>query len=109
MAKKVKLTESEGDVAHPDIPDTTNVVDKPVETVENLEAPPKIYATKMELGVGAHLLGQTLTLAASRGSTLEVTTLGVHAVSVSGRVVLIPWANIKCIELSPAKSKIRRK
>jgi hypothetical protein len=104
MAKKAQIVPTE---------------DVPQGTIESAAAvshgPPEVsngalLATQVELGVGAHLMGQTLTMSASRGSRLEVGNLGITAKSQSGRVMLIPWTNIKCIELTPAtSSKPRRR
>ena len=81
------------EVGHPDIPASEDA---------------KVFATQVELGVGCHLLGQTLTMSAARGSSLEVTRLGINAISKSGRVVLVPWTNIKCAELTPAKKALKK-
>ncbi len=62
--------------------------------------PPKLYAQTVHLGLGVDLLGSKTSLSAKRGSTLEITPLGIKARSQkSKRVVLIPWANIKGVEL----------
>lgn len=82
----------------PELIDATQsepIVEKPVEVVD------KVFATQVELGTGAHLLGLATTMAAVRGSTLEVTELGINATSAKGRVMLIPWSNIRCVELKP--------
>lgn len=82
-------------------PDSETIVENSVVTVENLIGQ---FATQVEFGVGCHLMGQTLTLSASRGSTLQLAQMGVLATAVStGRVVLLPWANLKAVEIQPAK------
>lgn len=65
-------------------------------------APRKIMAKTVQLGIGLDLLGASLSLNSRSGNELEVTHLGVRAVSKkNGRVVLIPWANIRGVELVP--------
>ena len=126
MAKKPKA-ESTSEVVHEGL--TTQsateaitafgpVVEKSVETVEKPQltlGPIGInnligqLASQVEFGVGAHLMGSSLTLAASRGSKLEISAFGVLASSSStGRIVLLPWANLKAIELQKATMKRRR-
>lgn len=62
----------------------------------------KVLASSVHLGLGVDLLGSKTSLNSKRGNELEVTALGVKAKSQkTGRVVLIPWANIKGIELMP--------
>lgn len=65
-------------------------------------APTKILAKAFQLGLACDLLGSVMTFSAARGTELEVTPLGVKMISgKSGRVMLVPWANIKACELYP--------
>lgn len=73
----------------------------------------KVLAKTVQLGVGIDALGSTLSLSSVRTgktgkkSELEVTPLGVRAVSGStGRVVLVPFANIRGIELMPVEGEV---
>lgn len=60
----------------------------------------KILAKVVQLGIGVDLLGAALSLQSKKGNELEVTPLGIKATSAkNGRVVLIPWANIRACEL----------
>jgi hypothetical protein len=60
----------------------------------------KVLAKTVQLGIGVDMLGSAMSLNNSRGNILEVTPLGVRAVSKkNGRVVLLPWANIRGVEL----------
>jgi hypothetical protein len=61
----------------------------------------KVLAKSVHLGLGLDLLGSKTSLNSKRGNELEVTALGVKAKNAAGRVVLIPWANIKGVELAP--------
>lgn len=62
----------------------------------------KIYASKCQMAVGVDLLGSKLSLVAGKSTSLEVTPLGIKAKSSnSGRTVLIPWTNVKGVELYP--------
>lgn len=62
----------------------------------------KVYASKVQMAVGVDLLGSKMSLSAGRSTTLEVTPLGIKACSkASNRSVLIPWPNIKGVELFP--------
>lgn len=67
--------------------------------------PGKQYAKAVELGLGTHMLGTVLSLQAKRGTQLEITALGVIAVSgKNSRRVLVPWANVKACELMPPEA-----
>jgi len=60
----------------------------------------KIYAKTVQLAIGVDLLGSAMSLNDRRGNELEVTPLGIRAVGLkSKRTVLIPWTNIRGIEL----------
>lgn len=59
----------------------------------------KVLAKAVHLGLGVDLLGSKTSLNAKSGNELEVTPLGIKATGRSGRVVLVPWANIKGVEL----------
>lgn len=62
----------------------------------------RVLAKTVQLGVGVDLLGSALSLNAKLGNILEVTPIGIRAVSKkNGRIVLIPWANIRAAELIP--------
>jgi len=79
-------------------------VDNSGVTVDNLIGR---KVTQLEFGVGSHLMGQHLTLSAQRGSSLEIAEKGILAISKSGRVCLLPWSNIKAVEIIPAKFNLR--
>lgn len=60
----------------------------------------KIYAKTVHMAVGVDLLGAQMSLTAKRGASLEITDKGVLAISgKNGRKILIPFPNIKAIEL----------
>jgi len=85
-------------------------VEKPVGYVDNSISSENLIGLKVaqvEFGVGAHLMGQHLTLSASRGSSLEIADKGILAKSKSGRVCLLPWSNLKVVEILPAKISLR--
>jgi hypothetical protein len=71
---------------------------KPIKKAQDTSG--KVLAKTVQLGIGVDLLGSMMSLSSSRGNELEVTPLGVKATSKkNGRVVLIPWANIRGVEL----------
>lgn len=58
------------------------------------------HAKTIQLGLGVDMLGSRMSLSATRGNTLEIHSYGVIAVSgKNGRRILIPWSNIKGVEL----------
>lgn len=60
----------------------------------------KLLAKTVQLGIGVDLLGSMMSLNCTRGNELEVTPIGIKASSKkTGRVVLIPWANVRGVEL----------
>lgn len=59
----------------------------------------KVLAKSVHLGLGLDLLGSKMSLSAKRGNELEITPMGVLATNKEGRRVLVPWANIKGVEL----------
>jgi hypothetical protein len=64
------------------------------------EPSPAQLVKKMHMHIGVDLIGSKTSLAASKHLVLTLTDLGVHAnSSVSGRKILIPFSNIKGIEL----------
>jgi hypothetical protein len=66
----------------------------------NEQSSKKIYAKVVHLAVGVDLLGSKTSLVAKKGNTLEVTPLGILAVSGNnGRKLLIPFPNVKAAEL----------
>lgn len=76
--------------------------DEPIQELIKKAEPGKILAKTVQLGLGLDLLGSTLSLNHRRGNELEVTPIGIKATSAkNGRVVIIPWANIKGVELLP--------
>lgn len=88
------------------IPETSlDSINKELEAIEHSEGldeaeDTKTYAKVVHLAVGVDLLGSKTSLVASRGNTLEVTALGVMAISgKNGRKILIPFPNIKACEL----------
>jgi hypothetical protein len=58
-----------------------------------------VLVKKMHMHIGVDLIGSKTSLAASKTTVLTLTDVGVHAVSGSGRKILIPFSNIKGIEL----------
>lgn len=72
------------------------------QTTQSESVPAKLFAKTVHLGVGTHLISSKESLAASRGNTLEVTPMGVLAISgKNNRKILIPWANVRAVELQP--------
>jgi len=68
--------------------------------VTELMKDPVIHAKTVQLGLGVDLLGSRMSLNASRGNTLKLHEFGVIATSgKNGRRVLVPWSNIKGVEL----------
>lgn len=67
---------------------------------ETASATAKPMAKSVELGIGLTMLGNRTTLNANT-EELEVTALGIRATGKTKRVVLIPWANIRGVELIP--------
>lgn len=62
----------------------------------------KVLVKAFQMVVGCDLVGSKMSMAQSKNLELEVTPLGVRAVSKgSGRHILIPFTNIKGIELVP--------
>lgn len=84
---------------HPITPDP-NI---PPSVKEEPPPPPKsnkALARIVQLGIGVDLLGSRTSIQATRGNELEITPLGVVATSGKNqRRVLIPWANIRGVEL----------
>lgn len=71
-----------------------------LETPVTVEVTDKVYAKVVHLAVGVDLLGSKTSLVSKKGNTLEVTNLGVVATSgVNGRKLLIPYTNVKALEL----------
>lgn len=61
----------------------------------------KVLAKVFHMAIGLDLIGSKTSLSDKRAE-LEVTPLGVKMTSKeNGRVVLIPWTNIKGVELHP--------
>lgn len=87
-------------------------VQKPVDPVEKneIELLPSLgRALHVELGIGSSFLGSATTMSATRGSKLEITAMGIRA-SKDGRLMLIPWANVRAVELEGSvRAKSRRK
>lgn len=59
----------------------------------------KILVKTVQLAIGVDLLGSAMSLSSSRGSTLEMTPIGIKAVGKSGRIVVIPYSNVRGFEL----------
>jgi hypothetical protein len=56
----------------------------------------------VQMAIGVDLLGSKLSLSSSKNIELEATGLGVVATSKgTGRIVLIPWPNVKGCEMFP--------
>lgn len=72
----------------------------PIKTIPPVNT--KRLAKIVHMGIGCDLLGSQTSLNANRGNLLEVTDLGIVAVSKkNGRRVLIPWSNVRGCELYP--------
>lgn len=54
---------------------------------------------QLHMHIGADLIGSKTSLSATRGTVLTLTSNGVVAVNSNGRKILIPFSNIKCLEL----------
>lgn len=68
--------------------------------------PTKVLCKNMHMVVGVDFIGSKTSMSASRNLELEVTPLGIKAFSKStGRLVLIPWTNVKGAELFPVKDE----
>lgn len=70
--------------------------------LSKVPAKKKVLAKVFQMVVGVDLIGSKMSMAASKTLQLEVTPLGIKATSAKGRVVLIPWTNIKGCELYPS-------
>ena len=58
----------------------------------------------VHLAIGVDLLGSKTSLSAKRGTSLEMTAIGIKAHSDgSGRTVVIPYSNVKGFELFPGE------
>lgn len=70
---------------------------------EENKVPNKIRAKIVQLGISCDLVGSAMTLRSMTGTELEISHLGIIATSAKGnkRRVLIPWANVKGVELMP--------
>ena len=69
--------------------------------------------SKLHMAIGCDLIGSQTSMVASRNLDLELTDLGVLAHSKkSNRTMLVPFSNIKAMELvpevaqAPAKAKV---
>lgn len=92
----------------PEIIDVSGQEAQGGQKVEPLQASEKLYATRIEFGLGSSLLGQALTMSAAKGSILEVTEMGIMATSKEGRVVLVPWSNVRCCELKGKPKALKK-
>ena len=62
----------------------------------------------LHMAVGVDLIGSATSLAASKTMDLELIEAGVLATSLkSGRVMLIPFSNIKGLELMPEAKPVK--
>lgn len=106
MAKKTEQVVTAEQVKIEQLP---MAVEKSVDEVhmEHMEdkGPKKLFANQIELGTGCHMLGKSLTLSKQTGAILELTQYGITATSKTGRVVLIPWPNVRCLELQKAEPR----
>lgn len=109
MAKKTAVLDGPQASESPAVNQNEKIPEKTAEIQENNPVGPGTKVTKVELGLGSHLLGNSLTLASVRGSTLELSQFGILATSKTGRVVLLPWANTRCVEIEPSKvTRVKR-
>ena len=68
---------------------------------ENPGAPKKVLVKTVHLYSALELMGAKTSVQSS-GSEMEVTPLGLKVTSrKNGRVILVPWSNIKGCELMP--------
>jgi hypothetical protein len=68
--------------------------------------PQKVLAKIVQLGLGLDLIGSKMSVS-NRNAILEVTPLGVKMISrANNRVVLLPWSNIKGVELIPTPEEL---
>lgn len=64
----------------------------------------RILAKSVQLGISADLLGSKMSLNSNMGNELIVDSLGILAISrKNGREVLVPWSNIRAVELFPGQ------
>lgn len=69
----------------------------------NKELPKKVLVQTLHLYAALELMGAKSSVQA-KGSEMEVTPIGVKVTSrKNGRVILVPWSNIKGCELMPEK------
>lgn len=65
------------------------------------ETKPKVLAKVLQLYAGLDLVGSKMSMN-NRDAELEVTPIGMKVTSIkTKRIILIPWANIKGVELLP--------
>jgi hypothetical protein len=87
------------------------ILDKLPETQEVPDPEMKLNPAVVEMGLGSSLLASQTSMSIDTGTKMWIHSLGVIALNSKGRKVLVPWANIRCIELADSvrKSKSRRK
>ena len=73
-------------------------------------AKPKVYPEKagknqvkaFQMAIGVDLIGSKMSMASSRTVDLEATAVGIRCTSKgSGRVIVIPYSNVKGFEMYP--------
>ncbi len=63
--------------------------------------PAKVYAKTVQIHAGLDLIGSKMSLSHKQGD-MEVTPIGIKTKSKkTGRVIIVPWGNIKGAELMP--------
>lgn len=97
MARPKKVVEAQGTTTG----DVSLAMKEVAEKYEPVAATPKkVLCKAFHMVVGVDLIGSKTSLSTSKNMELEVTPLGIKAYSKnSGRLVLIPWTNIKGAEL----------
>lgn len=60
-----------------------------------------------QMAIGCDLIGSKMSMASSKNLSLELTTVGVKAYSQgSNRTIIIPFANVKGIEMFPETNEV---
>ena len=60
---------------------------------------PKVKVAFFATGVES--MGMKTSVASERGTEVEMIAVGIKATNKAGKVVVVPFANIKCLELLP--------
>lgn len=75
------------------------IPDSPLDQIAKPTPPSRVYAKVVHLYAGLDLIGSKTSVTV-RDSELEITPVGIRMTSKkTGRIVLLPWSNIKGCEL----------